>query len=157
MSQDERAKALDDLEIQRGFYLLFADGGIVADPPGQSGGVAAVGVVLKDPKDRGGVKTHSRQIGYVANHHIAEYQALVDGLNLARERDIKYLGVFLDSRLVVNQVNGVWENKSMHLERLCDEARELTKHFPGIQISWIPREWNQAHALADEELKDLRG
>jgi ribonuclease HI len=42
-----------------------------------------------------------------ATHNVAEYQELIEGLKLARDYGIKRIRVFMDSELVVDQVNGV--------------------------------------------------
>lgn len=134
-----------------GFYVLKADGGITA-ARGQASGPAAIGVVLKDPKYRD-VEEVSRGIGPVKNHHVAEYEALIEGLELARRHGIDRIRVFLDSALVVNTVNGDWKLEPEHLKDLCTTACGLVKEFTDIKICWVPREMNvEADALASRAL-----
>ena len=83
------------------YHLLTTDGGIVADQPGKMAGEAAIGVVLKAP-----LEEISEPIGPAKDHHVAEYRALIRGLEAARSRGIEHLRVCLDSALLVNQVNG---------------------------------------------------
>lgn len=76
-----------DIEIikpstaKENYWLLHTDGGIAADPPGQAGGEAAIGVVLKAPLEQ-----LSERIGPVESHHVAEYRALIRGLEIDRYR-----------------------------------------------------------------------
>jgi probable phosphoglycerate mutase len=61
--------------------------------------------------------------------------------------------VFLDSELVVDQVNGRAKVDKEHIRRLHAEACSLLQEFPNIRISWIPRKWNaEADALATKAL-----
>lgn len=134
----------------RSFYLLYADGGIVAEA-GQAAGEAAIGVVLKDPW-MSVVHEISVRIGWVDDHHIPEYRALIAGLKLARGHGIDAMRVFLDSALVANQTNGLWKVAPTYLD-LCAEARSLIREFSDIEICHVARKENrEAHDLADKAL-----
>ena len=135
-----------------GFYVLKADAGITAEQG--AAGPAAIGVVLKDHKYRD-VDELSEPIGSTRNHHVAEYKALIAGLELARRHGIDRIRVFTDSDLVVNTVNGDWKLKPEHehLKELCVKAGLLVKEFADIKLSWVPREMNlEAHTLASRAL-----
>jgi ribonuclease HI len=134
-------------------YLLKADGSGTgtADNPAQG----AIGVVLRDPDGRPieGIEDISRRIGPAINT-VAEYQALIEGLMLARRYGITRIRVFLDSELVVEQVNGRAKVGSEQIRDLHAKACALRDEFPNIRISWIPRKWNaEADALATEALR----
>jgi ribonuclease HI len=134
-----------------GFYVLKTDGGIRAEP-GQATGPASIGVVLKDHKYRD-VAEVSKRIGRARNHHEAEYEALIAGLELARRHGIDQIRVFSDSTLVVNTVNGDWNLQPEHLKDLCAKAGLLVKEFADIRLCWVPREMNlEADALASTAL-----
>jgi ribonuclease HI len=134
-----------------GFYVLQTDGGITFEQ-GQGSGQAAIGVVLKDPEYRD-VDEVSKGIGWARSHHVAEYDALIEGLKLARRHQIGRLRVFLDSALVVNTVNGDSKVKAEHLKDLCAMACVLVKEFADIKVCWVPREMNlEADALASKAL-----
>jgi ribonuclease HI len=146
-----------DLEIvkrsepEQGFYLLNADGGIVAER-GQAAGQAAIGVVLRSPKVVV-IAEISKAIGSVEDMHVAEFQALIAGLELARRRGIARIRVYLDSALVVNTINGTWNLKPDHLKYLRAKALGLVKEFADIRLCWVPREMNtEADALASTAL-----
>ena len=132
-------------------YLLQADGSGTGttDDPAQG----AIGVVLREP-DGHAIAEISRRIGPAINT-VAEYRALIEGLKLARSRGIQRIRVFLDSELVVDQVNGRAKVGKEHLRPLHTEACSLLKEFPNIRISWVPRKWNaEADALATQALRD---
>ena len=84
---------------------------------------------------------------------VAEYRALIEGLKLARSRGIQRIRVFLDSEIVVDQVNGCAKVGKEHIRPLHAEACSLLQEFPNFRISWIPRKWNvEADALATKAL-----
>jgi ribonuclease HI len=134
------------------YHLLTTDGGIVADQPGKMAGEAAIGVVLKAP-----LEEISEAIGPARDHHVAEYRALIRGLEAARSRGIEHLRVCLDSALLVNQLNGRWKVKAEHLKPLYKQAVSLIQQFADIKITWMPRKANaEADALASTPLGPLR-
>jgi ribonuclease HI len=85
-----------------------------------------------------------------ATHNVAEYRALIEGLKLARDYGIQRIRVYMDSELVVDQVNGVSAVRQAHLMELHEVARGLIALFD-IRISWVPRKMN---AEADRLVKD---
>lgn len=136
---------------KRRYFQLNTDGGIEAEQ-GQSEGEASIGVVLKDPE---GTAMHriSLQIGWVKDHHIAEYQALITGLRLARGHGVDEIRIFVDSRLVATQLKGSSKVRAVHLKPLWDEAKELLGDFKGYRITWVPRKQNaEADLLASRAL-----
>ena len=96
-------------------------------------GEAAIGVVLKAP-----LEEISEPIGPAKDHHVAEYRALIRGLEAARSRGIGHLRVCLDSALLVNQLNGKWKVKAEHLKPLHEQAVALKQQFADIKITWCP-------------------
>src|SRR6266480_7369996 len=126
-------------------YLLNADGSGTGtiDKPAQG----SIGLVLRDP-DGHLIAEISKRIGPAINT-VAEYRALIEGLKLARTRGIQRIRVFLDSELVVDQVNGRAKVGKEHIRPLHTDARSLLQEFPNIRISWVTRQWNaRADALA---------
>lgn len=94
--------------LKRGYYLLNTDGGSASTRGRRSGDplpVAAIGVLLRTRRLIT-VAQISKEIGR-ATHNVAEYRALIEGLELALGHGIQRLRVFMDSELVVDQVNGV--------------------------------------------------
>jgi ribonuclease HI len=139
----------DHPEPSKRNYLLKTDGSGAGttDNPAQG----AIGVVLRDP-DGHLVDELSKPIGPAINT-VAEYWALIEGLKLARSHGIQRIRVFLDSELVVDQVNGQAKVGKEHIRPLHAEACSLLQEFPNIRLSWIPRKWNaEADALATRAL-----
>src|SRR3954452_9856268 len=141
----------DPPEPSKRNYLLQTDGsgtGTIDNPA-----EGAIGVVLKDA-DGHKVGEISKPIGPAINT-VAEYRALIEGLKFARSRGIQRIRVFLDSELVVDQVNGRARVGKEHIRPLHTEACSLVQEFPNIRISWVPRKWNaEADALATKALLD---
>lgn len=136
-------------------YELHTDGGIDAEP-GQSTGEASIGVVLTAP-DGSVVHEISDRIGWVADHHVAEYEALIAGLRLARGHGVDRLRVRVDSELVVKQLSGKSKVQATHLKSLWRSALSLRAEFSEIDISWVPRKENKlADELADRALQPRR-
>jgi ribonuclease HI len=67
---------------------------------------------------------------------VAEYHALIEGLKLAREHGIERVRVYMDSELVVDQVNGDSLVRQPHLRELHEGACSLRAQFQSIRISW---------------------
>jgi len=140
--------------MSRGYFRLQSDGGIVKEE-GKPSGEGSIGVVLKNP-DGSNLHTISVRIGWVADHHIAEYRALIAGLRLARGHAVDNLRVFSDSTLVVNQMNLKSRAKQPYLDPLM-EALALKREFADIEILHAHRDKNkEAHELADIVLRPLR-
>jgi ribonuclease H / adenosylcobalamin/alpha-ribazole phosphatase len=95
----------------------------------------------------------SKAIG-PATHNVADYRALIEGLKLVRDYGIQRIRVYMDSELVVDQVNGVSSVRQAHLSELHKVASSLVALFESIRISWVPREMN---AEADRLVKDALG
>ena len=114
-------------------------------------GLAAIGVVIED--DQGiRLRTFHRFIGKATNNE-AEYHALIDGLKAVAEWKPDRLEVYLDSKLVVEQVKGKYKVKKPHLEPLHRQATELLKQFGEVSIDYVERESNRgADKLANMAL-----
>ena len=135
-------------DLKSGYYLLNTDGGNGANPLGD----AAIAAILRTrrlvPVD------HISKLIGPATHNVAEYQALIEGLKLAREHGIQRIRVYMDSELVVEQVNGVSAVRQPRLRELHSVASGLVALFKSIRISWVPREMN---AEADRLVNDALG
>jgi ribonuclease HI len=74
-------------------------------------------------------------------------------LKLARDYGIERIRVYMDSELVVDQVNGVSTVRQAHLRELHEVAKGLAALFD-IRISWVPRKMN---VEADRLVRDALG
>ena len=126
-------------------YQLFCDGASRSNP-----GDASIGIsILLDGKE---VHTISKKIGIATNNE-AEYQALIDGLNYCVDNSIKEIEVFLDSNLVVEQVNKNFKVKAGNLKVLNSKVDDLIQEFNFIEINHVYREENKrADQLANMAL-----
>ena len=126
-------------------YQLYCDGASRSNP-----GDASIGIsILLDGKE---VHTISKKIGIATNNE-AEYQALIDGLNYCVDNSIKEIEVFLDSNLVVEQVNENFKVKAHNLKVLNSKVKELIEKFKFIEINHVYREDNKrADQLANMAL-----
>ena len=104
-------------------------------------GLAAVGVVIEDDKGNR-LRTFHRFIGTATNNE-AEYQALIDGLKAVAEWKPDRLEVYLDSKLVVEQMNGSFRVKKPELQPLYKAAKELLGAFEEVEIKHVERENNR--------------
>ncbi len=123
---------------------LHTDGGARGNP-----GPAGIGVVLKDES---GAVIGEIALGIgIATNNVAEYQALIAGLELAREKGVTELEVSMDSSLVVNQVKGEWKIKNDALRPLAVKARRLIDGFSSWSLSHVGRDENaDADKLANQ-------
>ena len=127
---------------------LYVDGSCKGNP-----GEGGVGVVIKDKQGKA-VSHIKKYLGSVTNN-IAEYQALIVGLQHAQRLGAKEVDVCLDSELVVNQVNGVYRVRDAKLKTLEGEVKKQLGHFASWVIRYIPREENrEADRLAREAVRD---
>jgi len=101
-----------------------------------------LGVVIED--DQGmRLRTFHRFLG-VATNNQAEYQALIEGLKAVADWKPDRLEVYLDSKLVVEQVNGKWRVKEPELKELHKQATELLQLFGDrVTVSHVGREENR--------------
>ncbi|MGI8706907.1 MAG: ribonuclease HI family protein [Actinomycetota bacterium] len=123
---------------------LHTDGGARGNP-----GPAGIGVVLAN--EHGEVIADIARGISATTNNVAEYRALIAGLELALERGIAELDVYLDSKLVVSQVLGEWKIKDERLRALAAKAQILMGKFDAITIQHVRREQNAAaDALANQ-------
>ncbi len=128
--------------------ILYADGACRGNP-GPAGSGAAL--VNEDGKV---VAEAMRHLGHGTNN-VAEYTALIIGLEEAARHGIEDLEVRMDSKLVVEQMNGKWRIKHPNLKPLAIQAGALLATFPKRQIRHIPREQNAvADALANRAIDE---
>lgn len=130
--------------------VLYADGACRGNP-----GPAGSGAALLD--ERGDIVAEAmRSLGHGTNN-VAEYTALIIGLEEALRHGVEELEVRMDSKLVVEQMNGRWRVRDPKLRPLAIRAGELLAQFPKRRIRHIPREENRvADALANRAIDEAR-
>jgi ribonuclease HI len=113
-------------------------------------GPAAYAIVLARP---GLTVVEEADVIGKATNNVAEYTALVEGLQLAAELGVKKLSVFSDSELMVKQMKGEYRVKNPELLELYNEAKKLAAGFEKLTITHVRREQNaRADALGNEAL-----
>ena len=143
-----------------GYYLLNTDGAMqntgrrtADDPPGE----ASIAVVLKQIKNgrEATVDCFSGSIGPATND-VAEYKALIAGLEYALSLGVTHIRAFMDSEFIVEQINGRARVTQPDLKSHHECVLSLADRFaPGVgfRLAWIPRERNaEADALASAAL-----
>jgi len=130
--------------------ILYADGAARGNP-----GPAGSGALLLD--ERGvPIAELTLALGHATNN-VAEYQALILGLEEARRRGIEAIDVRMDSLLVVRQMQGLWKIKHPGLRPLALRAGALLAEFAERRIEHVPREENTlADALANKAIDQAR-
>ena len=119
---------------------LFTDGGARGNP-----GPAAFAYVLED-EDGEVVAAHGEAIG-VATNNVAEYSALIAGLEKAVELGVGELDVISDSELMVKQMRGEYKIKNAALRELSLESARLARALARVTYTAVRREHNE---LADQ-------
>jgi len=124
-------------------YRLYSDGACRGNPgPGGAGAVTtnAEGNVIWEGK---------KYLGHCTNN-IAEYEALILGLEGALAHGYKKLDVYMDSELLAKQINGSYRVKNEKLKVLMQKVRSLLSAFDSIEVKHVLRCHNaQADRLAN--------
>jgi ribonuclease HI/probable phosphoglycerate mutase len=132
--------------------IVEADGGSRGNP-----GPAGYGSVVWSA-DRAEVLAEAKESIGVATNNVAEYRGLVAGLTEAARLGAAEVAVFMDSKLVVEQMAGRWKVKHPDLIRLHAQARELASKFDHVRYNWSPRERNShADRLANQAMDAAAG
>jgi ribonuclease HI len=125
---------------------LFTDGGARGNP-----GPAAYGYVL-EADDGTVLAAHGEAIG-VATNNVAEYRALLAGLEKALELHVPDVEVVSDSELLVKQMTGEYRVKNEALRGLSVEAARLARRIGKVSYRAVRREQNElADRLVNEAL-----
>lgn len=127
--------------------VLHCDGASSGNP-----GPAGVGMVLTD-LDGTEFQAWGIPIGKATNN-VAEYRALIAGLQRALKINVKSIKVLSDSQLMVRQLNGDYRVKSSNLKPLYRRAKKLFQQFDEWSIEHVDRELNsRADEIAKKQVK----
>ncbi len=117
--------------------VVHVDGGARGNP-----GPAAIGVVVADA-DGALLEEHGERIGETTNN-VAEYRALLRGLERARALGATEVEVVVDSELIAKQVNGQYKVKHAGLKPLHAQALQALAAFGRWRVRTVPRAQNAA-------------
>jgi ribonuclease HI len=129
---------------------VHVDGGARGNP-----GPAAIGVVVSDG-DGGVLDELGERIG-VATNNVAEYKALLRGIERAAALGATEIQVVNDSELVAKQLTGAYKVKHPAMKPLYEQAISALRGFDAWRIRSVPRAQNaDADRLVNEALDGLR-
>lgn len=125
--------------------IVYTDGGSRGNPgPSATGYVIAneAGDVIVEGGDYLGITTNNQ----------AEYQAVRTALEMCLELNARSVDFFIDSLLVVNQMNGLWKIKNRDLWPIHERITQLTHEFASVTFTHVRREKNK---LADAKVNEV--
>ncbi|OFP22766.1 bifunctional RNase H/acid phosphatase [Corynebacterium sp. HMSC066C02] len=122
--------------------VIFADGGSRGNP-----GIAGSGTAVYNEDRSQVLKEIAYVVGQKSTNNVAEYHGLLRGLEAAVELGADEVEFYMDSKLVVEQMNGRWKIKHPDMQKLAIEARRLLNQIPRFSLEWVPRAKN---SVADE-------
>jgi len=126
--------------------IVCTDGGARGNP-----GPAAIGASITD-LDGTELDAISEYIGETTNN-VAEYTAVLRGLEVAADLGADEVTVRSDSELLIRQLQGRYKVKASHLQPLHAEALALLRRFTRSTLEHVRREFNKrADALVNEAL-----
>ena len=81
---------------------------------------------------------------FPCTNNAAEYEALLHGLRMAKEMNLRRVRCFGDSDLVAQQVSGTWDSKDPLMAAYRREVDAIAGHFKGYQVEHVDRRKNEA-------------
>jgi len=134
-----------------GVWTLRCDGGARGNP-----GPGAGAYVLIAPDGRE-VEARGEYLGTVTNN-VAEYRALIAGLEAAARHGVAALEVSMDSELVVRQMTGEYRVRNEGLKPLHTKARHAAARIADVRWKAVRREHNaRADRLVNDTLDGVTG
>ena len=147
---------------------IYFDGSCINNPGGQMG----FGVVFIDLQTKERFEINDGENAYIGNtNNVAEYRALLLGLNKLSNYNFCNVTIKGDSQLVINQISGKWKvknnNKFFYTEYALEALETIKSLFTNNHIKfrfeWIPRELNEDadrlsniyHSSLDIDYRDM--
>jgi ribonuclease HI len=128
---------------------MYCDGASSGNP-----GPSGIGVVINfigEGKRHPGKNASHRISEFIgtATNNVAEYSALLKGLETARSLGVQNIKIFMDSELLARQINGIYRVKNKNLIPLWVKAMKILREFSHYTVAHVPREMNkEADSLA---------
>ncbi|GJY36921.1 reverse transcriptase domain-containing protein [Tanacetum coccineum] len=121
-------------------WVLFTDGSSCIDG-------SRAGLIITNPE--GMEFTYALRFRFNATNNEAEYETLIAGLRIAEQMGVRNLQANVDSRLLANQVNGIYIAKEPGMVKHLEKVKNLTSTFKEFSIKQVPRGENKkADALS---------
>ncbi|MDI3534406.1 MAG: ribonuclease [Thermosediminibacterales bacterium] len=128
--------------------VIHTDGASRGNP-----GDAGIGIVVYNEDKTKIIKELYEYIGKTTNN-VAEYTALLKGLKAVEALKPKAIKIFLDSELIVKQINGEYKVRNEGLRPIYEDVKKLLRKF-NYTIEHIPREQNKkADELANKGIDE---
>ncbi|GKA16840.1 reverse transcriptase domain-containing protein [Tanacetum coccineum] len=109
-------------------WKLYTDGASSFDGSG-------TGLMLISP---GGKEyTYALHFKFETTNNEAEYEALLAGLRIAQEMEIRCLAIFTDSQLMVSQIKGLFEARQLTIKQYVEKVKEILKGFDIYTIEHV--------------------
>lgn len=127
--------------------VVFTDGASRGNP-----GEAGIGVQICKGQET--IKEISEYIGSATNN-VAEYIALKRGLEECIKLKGTSITVYMDSELIVKQLNGIYKVKNENLKEIYEDVKKLVSKFNKFEIHHVPRDKNKiADSLANKGIDE---
>ncbi|MBK7863929.1 MAG: ribonuclease HI family protein [Archangiaceae bacterium] len=127
---------------------VYSDGAARGNP-----GLSGAGAVLVAPSGQV-VDRLGKFLGTQTNNY-AEYMGLLLGLRRAKALGAREVEVYADSELMIRQLGGRYQVKSLSLKPLYDEAVRLLNDFSRVKLVHVPREMNkQADEMSNRAIDE---
>jgi ribonuclease HI len=137
---------------QQSVRATLHTGGVAHHTLGDPTGPAGVGAVLRS--ESGEVLGEvGRSIGAETNS-VADYTALIEGLEMALDQGVDEINVFVDSPLITGHLLKGYRVRSDRLRPLVEQVHQLLDRFPRWSLTRVPRKLNlEADLLADRGIE----
>jgi ribonuclease HI len=123
--------------VSRGRLTIHTDGAARGNP-----GPAGAGACIRD--EHGTVVSEDCRYLGEATNNVAEYEALLLGMERAKELGARRIEMCADSQLVVRQLNGEYRVRNPALQRLHARVQQLESEFDSVEYRHVPRAENRA-------------
>lgn len=118
--------------------FVYSDGGSRGNP-----GIAGSGSLVIDAASKKRLAEIVYAFDEPTSNNVAEYRGLIEGLRAAAALGATEAYVFMDSKLVIEQMTGRWKIKHPAMQKLAMQARKLAEGFERVTYTWVPREQNK--------------
>ncbi|XP_052197357.1 uncharacterized protein LOC127804524 [Diospyros lotus] len=133
-------------ENEQAVWLLFVDGA-----SGSQG--SGAGIVLVSPE--GDTLEYSLRFSFSSTNNVAEYEALIAGMRIAKKLKVTRLVAHSDSQLIMQQFQGQFETREQIMAQYLHKVKDLAQTFQSFQLTQINRSLN-GHADALSKLASTR-
>ncbi len=129
-------------------------GGVAHHKVGDPTGPAGIGALLRS--ESGEVMGEIATSVGVTTNSVADYSALIEGLQMALDKGVKEVHVYVDSPLIAGHILERHPVRADHLRPLVEQVRQLLDAFPTWSLTRVPRKVNaESNQLAVRAISKL--